>query len=517
MPTLGRWLGSGSHRLVGWETDLSSQTAACQTGILHGNNDNIPAFRWWDRARKQIISASKPRDVAQVEQEHSDGDGLLAQDGASRANMFSGDAPNVMMTASAITDSSRFHAGEFYAYFLDPYNFSRTLLLTIWDVLLEIRQFRRARRNNVYPILDWKHRGHVYPLLRAFTNVFMREMSVYTLIGDMFAGAPAAYTTFVGYDEVAHHSGVDSEDVEGVLREIDRRIARLERASQHAPRPYRLVVLSDHGQSPGATFEQRYGVTLDQFVQELSTDKYQVLGDVGVHEDWKHVNVFLTEAVHHDHKAVQRPLGRALKGRTHEDHVILGPEGEELRRQQEDAGQARDFVSHIVVLGSGNLGLIYSSRLDERATMEEIEAVYPGLLDGLAQHEGIGFVMVHSQAQGAVVIGSRGRKYLVDGRVEGEDPLAVFGPRATQHLLRADGFSHAPDILVNSFYDPETREVAAFEGLIGSHGGLGGWQTQGFLLHPDEWETGQYEIVGAEALHQVLKGWLRKEQGTGVT
>lgn len=49
MPTLKRWLNSGSHRLRGWEPDLSSQTSASQAGILLGNNDAIPAFRWWDK------------------------------------------------------------------------------------------------------------------------------------------------------------------------------------------------------------------------------------------------------------------------------------------------------------------------------------------------------------------------------------------------------------------------------------------------------------------------------------
>ena len=44
MPTLSRWLESGSHVLTGWETDTSSQTSASQAGILHGNNTNIPAI-----------------------------------------------------------------------------------------------------------------------------------------------------------------------------------------------------------------------------------------------------------------------------------------------------------------------------------------------------------------------------------------------------------------------------------------------------------------------------------------
>ena len=117
-------------------------------------------------------------------------------------------------------------------------------------------------------------------------------------------------------------------------------------------------------------------------------------------------------------------------------------------------------------------------------------------------------MMVHSEAHGPVVIGSAGRYYLAEDRVEGENPLEGFGANATAHLRRTDSFPDAPDLLVNSFCNPETNEVAAFEELIGSHGGLGGWQTQPFLLYPAEWETGPETIVGAEALHRVLKGWV---------
>ena len=52
-PNMARWLAEGSHRLLEWETDLSSQTGASQAGILLGDNDDIPAFRWVDKATGQ--------------------------------------------------------------------------------------------------------------------------------------------------------------------------------------------------------------------------------------------------------------------------------------------------------------------------------------------------------------------------------------------------------------------------------------------------------------------------------
>ena len=103
-PTMKRWMEEGKHKLVGWETDLSSQTSASQAGILHGSNVEIPAFRWYDRERKMIVASSNPDEVARLEAEHSDGNGLLVDNGASRGNLLSGDAPNVMNTASTIKD-----------------------------------------------------------------------------------------------------------------------------------------------------------------------------------------------------------------------------------------------------------------------------------------------------------------------------------------------------------------------------------------------------------------------------
>jgi putative membrane protein len=265
------------------------------------------------------------------------------------------------------------------------------------------------------------------------------------------------------------------------------------------------VVLSDHGQTGGATFKQRYGLTLEDLVRQLARETYHVQGDVDVHEDWGQLNVMLTEAVQHDRGAVGRSLGRALKSHSQAGQVALGPEG---RGQAPAEAEERKPGSTLVVLASGNLGLVYGTRTPERATLELIETYYPGLLDGLAQHEGIGFVLVHSEANGPLVIGGQGRHYLADGRLEGDDPLANFGPNAARHLRRYDGFADAPDLYVSSFYDPGTGEGAAFEEQIGFHGGLGGPQTQPFLLFPSVLPLADESLVGAAAVHRVLKGWV---------
>lgn len=496
-PTMQRWLAEGKHKLVHWETDLSSQTSASQAGILHGNNSEIPAFRWYDRERQKIVASSNPDEVARLEKEHSDGNGLLVADGASRGNLMSGDAPNVMNTASVIKDLSRFHTTDFYAYFSSPYNFARTLILFFWDIVLERYRFWQDRRKDVQPRLDKGHRNFKYALVRGVTTTILRELNIYTLIGDMYAGRSSAYATFVGYDEVAHHSGVESKDAFDALAKIDEQFARLESAAKQAPRPYHFVVLSDHGQSGGLTFKQRYGTSLEDLVRELAKTYFDVQGFEEPSEGFGHVNVFLTDAMEHEKGATRRVAG-SLKNYTEEASATTVLTDED--------------VSHIVVLASGNLGLVYGTRRSERAMYEELETMLPGMLEGLVQHEGVGFVMVGSREHGPIVIGAQGRHYIAEGRVEGMDPLIPFGPRAAKHLLREDSFSNCPDILINSFYNAETNEVAAYEELIGCHGGMGGYQTQPFLMYPVEWQLKDGDIVGAAGVYHQLKDWLAELQ-----
>src|SRR5215210_8315412 len=268
-PTLARWLRDGSHRLKRWETDWSSQTGACQAGLLHGDNDDMPAFRWWEKDRGRPVVTNHPRDAAEIERRHSNGRGLLFADGASRANILSGDAPHSLLTMSTVTRRDRPGriGQDYFAYFANPYNVTRTLALVIREVVSELWSAAQQRRLDVRPRV---HRGFVYALMRAWGTIIQRDLQVQAVIADMYAGRPVTYTTFLAYDEVAHHSGVERPETLLTLRRVDRELGRIAAAAADAVRPYRLVVLSDHGQSQGATFLDRYGITLEALVREAA-------------------------------------------------------------------------------------------------------------------------------------------------------------------------------------------------------------------------------------------------------
>jgi uncharacterized membrane protein YvlD (DUF360 family) len=472
VPEMARWRASGTHLLAEWETDLSSQTGASQAGILLGSNENIPAFRWVEKESGKVMSCSSPADCAEIERRVATGDGLLTNDGASRGNLFSGEADAVILTVSKMEAEKRANPG-YRAFFANGFNVTRVLVLFGWEVILErIAAIRQVRRD----VTPRGARTRQYALLRAALCVGVRDLIVFGVLTDMMRGRPAVYATFSSYDEVAHHSGLERADTMEALRKLDQHFARINRARRYAPRPYKLVVLSDHGQTQGATFKQRNGYDLGQLVErsiERGTMAHIAQGDEN------------DAAVGH---AVNEATG------TNTAH-------------EESTDQLTD--GHVVALASGNLGLIYLMEEKRRLTLEEIEQRHPRLIPALRDHPHIGFLMIRSSEHGPVVLGPKGTHYLNDGRVEGEDPLAAFPPNAAAHLRRTDGFDHVADIMVNSFYDHELEQGCAFEELISFHGGMGGPQTQPFILHPAELPLPSEPIVGAAHVHAVLTGWRR--------
>jgi hypothetical protein len=310
--------------------------------------------------------------------------------------------------------------------------------------------------------------------------VVVRDLIVYGVLSDMMRGRPAVYATFSSYDEVAHHSGLERADTMEALRKLDQQFGRIEKARRYAARPYRIVVLSDHGQTQGATFLQRNGYSLADLV-ERSLEAGNVQGIAGGDEQNSKASLALAEAT--GQKAKEGKPAEGVSGR------------------------------QVVVLGSGNLGLVYLMDEPHRLTWEEIDERHPRLIPALREHPHVGWLLVRSAEHGAVALGGRGTRYLADGRVEGEDPLANFSPTAAAHLLRSDGFPHVGDIMVGSFYDPDLDEACAFEELISFHGGLGGPQTRPFIMHPVELSAPGKPVVGAAEVHDVLAGWRRQLQG----
>jgi len=342
-------------------------------------------------------------------------------------------------------------------------------------------------------------RGGWYPLARPGTTVIARDVVVSAILGDMLAGRPVVYADFLGYDEVAHHSGIERFDTLSVLRSIDQQIARLHRASRLAPRRYHVVALSDHGQTQGQAFSQRFGETIEAYVGRLcgGSPSAASSGKRRQAESWQ-INAALAEATKSGGLIARRLRARVEDAECAEDRP---------RTTSGSPGTVTRVAPGVVVVVSGHLAMVSFTEHEGRVELETIEREFPDLLPSLVDHPGVGFLLVRSREFGPVVLGRDGLHRLKTGVVIGEDPLLPYGPHAADLVRRVDTFPHCADVMINSRYDPESDQASPFETHVGSHGGLGGPQQRGFVVHPRELAFPD-EVVGAETLHRVFRGWL---------
>jgi hypothetical protein len=522
VPEMASWMRSGSHKLGHWEALLPATTPASQAGILHGSNDGIPNFRWLEKETGRLLVANRPRDATEIERRISNGEGLLSPGGASISNIFTGDADRAFLVMSTIAVKERGlgQSDAFAWFFVSPYNYLNMGARYFAEVIKEHWQSARQARAGMVPRM---HRGFPYPWVRAATNVALRALGTSLVIQEMHRGTPVIYMDYTDYDEIAHHSGPERPEALDALDGVDRELRTLRKAAETAARPYRFVVLADHGQSLGETFLQRYGVTLEEVVRSLMGGSASVAAATAQIEDWGQLNAFLGEVS--QTKGLSGSLARAVtRDRRTGAQLDLGPADARMTAAGEAAGPGRGRTkvrsvegsvdtaqADVVVVAGGNLAHIYFKASRERMSLEQIDASYPDLVRALANHPGVGILMVRTDSRGTLAVGRTGVHHLAGGEVEGEDPLLPYGEHAPAALRRLDELDHVGDIVVISLHDPETGEIAAFEELIGAHGGLGGAQTRPFLLYPADWELDLAPLIGAPMVYQQLRRWMEGE------
>ena len=195
--------------------------------------------------------ANHPEDATIIETRISNGEGLLSPGGASISNIFTGDGDRAFLVMSTIKVKER-GLGEsdaFAWFFVSPYNYINMIGRYLAEVIKENIQSRRQTRAGIVPRM---HRGFPYPWVRGATNVALRALGTSLVIQEMLRGTPVIYMDYTDYDEIAHHSGPERPESLDALDGVDRELGRLEKAAADAPRPYRFVILADHGQSLGS-------------------------------------------------------------------------------------------------------------------------------------------------------------------------------------------------------------------------------------------------------------------------
>jgi len=495
MPSLSNLL-SENYQIHPWNCGLPSQTSSSQMGILYGENWNIPAFRWYEKDQEKLVVSNHLSDTAMIEHRFQNKMGLLQFNSSSLGNMFSGNAHRSILTMSKLSEFRKIPGGSgvFYNFFVNPYNYIHTILLMILELIRELYQSSAQIISNRKPRI---RRTLLFALERTISAVLIRELTTHLLIEEMFRGSQTIYATFFGYDVVAHHTGVASPAALSTLRDIDKQIQRIYDAIQHAPRQYEIVILSDHGLSEGAPFQQMYGITLEQLIRKILNNQYSIINTGASEETKGYVNSLLQIALAPNkklNKTAQRIYEQYKKDKGDFPYFDLPLESSQMKE------------SDIVLCSSGSLAMLYFSNYRQRLFLEEIKNLFPKLIESLICHPGIGFLGIDSYINGPVVLNEEGIYYLTMKDYEGKNPLAGYEESTPAQLQKLFSYTNAGDILIQSRFDPTTQQIPAFENLLAHHGGIGGDQTLAFVMHPAKLPFLQ-TIDDSTKMHHQLREW----------
>jgi len=482
-PNIKRMLSRGDVVIERWRCGLPSTTPAAQAGIMFGENDGIPAFRWYDKRRQRSMVFKLPALAtayqARLEQQRP---GILL-DGSSYVNFFDGGAYNSLFTLSTIEPHSFFEgvrgAGLVALFLLNPLRVVRVIYLAIKEYFTDAFQRISSR---VTGRLQLPFIG-LYPFLRVMSNVIFREIETFAVLVDIYRGVPAIYATYYGYDEVAHHFGVGSIAAGQALRHIDRSVGQIDRLQRaHLSRPYWLFLLGDHGLTPSEPFSERYGQTLGQLLAaELGSGIALAEMTDGEHQDMYQTRFLLDEL-----RAIEKNLRPAA--------AIVARRIRELVERRlalnRDDLLEWDVQRHhdLVVKSSGSLAHVYFNLTNRRMDLSDISAAFPGLVLKLLAHEGIWVVVAREGDQ--VLIMDEDSILTVDAtgqqHLEGDHPFARLPEpdHASEQVLRIARFPEAGDLVLFGSYDPSSDIVSCFEHQVASHGGLGGAQDYPVIIHP---------------------------------
>ena len=505
-PTIARLIREG-FVLRRWFCGLPSATPYCQAGMFHGENGGIPAFRFYDKSARKVITCNAPHGVQYIRDRiHSPG--ALAG-GSSYVNLLDGDAQTVAFTVATREKISVYRrlggTRMGLLILLHPIRMARMALQGAFEWLLE--EWERARGEIAGRVT---HSEGIFPFIRILSNVVIRELQTMAILLDVYLGVPVIYSTFMQYDELAHHFGPSSKQALVDLRRTDARIAEIWRMAQLAGgRGYDLVILSDHGMTPALSYRVKYGESLGTTVQRIldeapRSDKPapRALASFAVDTEYSDIGPEVVEAV-----AQLTPASfGARKGIRRFRDWLRSRYG--LREIIFPEKYRVDRTNDVVVTYSSCLALVYFAANERRLTLEQIlaDGRWATLYERLISHPGIGLVATVS-ANGVTLASKHGRARLSNGEVEiisGDNPLEVFGTepyvlRAVESLVTQP---NAGDCVLFGAYDG--YDIISFDDQVGAHGSAGGDQVYPFIISPEKLGLGGEALEDARDIHRTV-------------
>ncbi len=498
-PTIVRLLKEGDYNLRRWFCGLPSATPYCQAGIFHGENGGIPAFRFYDKPARRIITCNAPHGVQYI-RDRIKSPGALAG-GSSYVNLLDGDAQTVAFTVATREKMSVYQrlggTRMGLLMLLHPIRFVRMAVQSVLEYLLE--EWERLRGEIEGRVT---HSEGIFPFIRILSNVIVRELQTMAILLDVYLGVPIIYSTFMQYDELAHHFGPSSKQALSDLRRTDARISEVWRMAKIAGgRGYDVVIMSDHGMTPANSYRVQFGESLGKTVERMLDG--DVLASAAEASEYAGVGPEVIEAVAfmtpQGDTGIRRGLRRFrdwLRSRYGLREIIL-PEKYRVDERHE-----------VVVTYSSCLALLYFTSDEKQLSLEDItgdlrrNSLYLGLLG----HAGIGLLATRSG--GGVHVESRtGKGIIKKGSVEvldGANPLEIYGTE--RYVLNAiESLVNQPnagDCVLFGAYDG--YDIVSFDDQVGAHGSAGGDQVYPFLMSPSWLRADVAVLEDARDLNRVI-------------
>ena len=508
-PTITKMVREEDYTLRRWFCGLPSATPYCQAGIFHGENDGIPAFRFYDKASRFVVTCNSPRGVQYI-RDRIHTPGALAG-GSSYVNLLDGDAQTVAFTVATRRRMSVYRRlGGTRMALLIALHPIRAIIIGVYSLLEWLREeWERtvgelARRRT--------HSEGLFPFIRILSNVVVRELQTMAILLDIYLGVPVIYSTYMQYDELGHHFGPASWQALRDLRRTDSRIRSIRRMIRSAAgRDYDLVILSDHGMAPSASYRVLYGEPLGSTVQRILDGDAARRGRAGLSAhtsenpitEYGDVGATLLESLAAETPPRRRALRRTLRRigmwmrRHYGVRELILPEKYRV-----------DDRHDVVVTYSSSLALVYFADTPERLDYEAIagDRRRAQLYAELLVHPGIGLIGT-VEGDAVRVESAKGYSMIRDGAiydVRGSNPLEPYGTepalaRAVERLVRQ---SNAGDLVLFGAYDG--YEIVCFDDQVGAHGSAGGSQLHPFLIAPRSLGLEQAILEDARDLHGAL-------------
>lgn len=501
LPNIKRMLRNDGYVATRWRSGLPSTTPASQAGIMFGDNNDIPAFRWYDKQRNASLVVKSPSVVAHLQQRVSRERPGIVTDGASYVNLFDGGAREGLFTVSNLEPHHLFEnvrdLGFIALFLLNPLRTLHTIYLTLKEYVIDALQrlSTRLRGSSCPPFGS-------FSLLRIFANAIAREIETFAILVDIYRGVPAIYATYYGYDEAAHHAGFDSRSAHQALHDIDQRVGQINRLRRaNLIRPYELVLLSDHGLTASIPFAQHGSPSLGQYItRQIGTSVRLV-----EHADGEQQSLVQNQLLLDELRAIEKNLRPAM-ARVARRIRLLVQRRLALPQNEMEWNSQRQY--DVVVKSSGSLAHVYLNVSPQHLDLSEVAGVFPELVIKLLAQEGIWLVIARERGH-TLVIGRDGILTLNRGhqcKLEGNNPLLrVEEPvEAAGQIDRIASFPSSGDLILFGDYDPAQERVICFENQWSSHGGLGGPQTYPFVLVPREWNWDLSGVHNSQDLYAFL-------------